>query len=229
MRTRFSGQPSSRAISVRTNEGPWARAVDGDAGFLPVRDRGERLEREMQAPSGCGRCARTRARPAAKALSTSPRRSLKSSAILVPLRPLRCLRSAKVPAGLSSVVHQDPVLGRLDLVEDRRQLLVFGDDELRRLLGDMRIGGEHDRDRLADIVHLADGEDRLVVEGRAVIGLRDDLADVLGGDHAVDAGHLLGGADVDRLDAAVGDRAAEDLARAACREAAWCGCIRRAR
>ena len=32
------------------------------------------------------------------------------------------------------------------------------------------------------------------------------------GDDAIDAGHLLGGAGVDRLDAAMGDRAAEDLA-----------------
>ena len=109
-------------------------------------------------------------------------------------------------------MHQRLVLRRLDLVEHRRQLLVFGDDELRRLLGDVRIGGEHDRDRLADVVHLVDREDRLVVEGRAVIGLGDDLAHVLGCDDAIDAGHLPGRAGVDRLDAAVRDRAAENLA-----------------
>ena len=76
-------------------------------------------------------------------------------------------------------MHQDLVLGGLDLVEDRRQLFVFGDDQLRRLLGDMGIGGKHHRNRLADIVHLVDRQDRLVVECRPVIGLRDDLAHVL--------------------------------------------------
>ena len=156
-------------------------------------------------------CSKTWA-ASAKALSTSPRRSLKSSAILVSLRPLRCLRSAKVPAGLSSSCTRILLLGGLDLVEDRRQLLVFGDDQLRRLLGDVGIGGEHHGDRLADEVHLVDRQDRLIVECRAVIGLRDDLAHVLDGDDAIDAGHLLGRAGVDRLDAAVGDGAAEDLA-----------------
>ena len=127
------------------------------------------------------------------------------------LAALEVLEVGEGAGGLELLVHQDLVVGGLDLVEDRRQLLVLGDDQLRRLLGDVRIGGEHDRDRLADIVHLADGEDRLVVEGRAVIGLGDDLAHVVGGDDAVDAGHLLGRAGVDRLDAAVGDGAAEDL------------------
>ena len=56
------------------------------------------------------------------------------------------------------------------LVEDRRQFLVFCDDELRRLLGDVRVGGEHDRDRFADEVHLVDRQDRLIVECRPVIG-----------------------------------------------------------
>ena len=94
------------------------------------------------------------------------------------LAALEMLEVGEGAGRLELLVHQDLVFGRLDLVEYRRQLLVFGDDELRRLLGDVRIGGEHDRDRLADIMHLADGEDRLVVEGRAVIGIGDDLAHV---------------------------------------------------
>ena len=43
---------------------------------------------------------------------------------------------------LELVVHVDLRGQRLDLVEDRRQLLVFGGDELHRLLGDVRIGGD---------------------------------------------------------------------------------------
>ena len=114
--------------------------------------------------------------------------------------------------GLELVVHEHLVVGGFDLVEDRRQFLVFGDNELRRLFGDMRIVGDDGGDRLADIVHLVQREDRLVVEGRPVIGIGDDLADILAGIDAVDAGKRARLAHVDRLDAAVRQRAAEDLA-----------------
>ena len=127
------------------------------------------------------------------------------------LAALEVLEVGERAGGLEFLMHQDLVLGSLDLVEDRRQLFVFGDDQLRRLLGDMGIGGKHHCNRLADIVHLVDRQDRLIVECRPVIGLRDNLAHVLRRDDAVDPGHLLGGAGIDRLDAAMGDGAAEDL------------------
>ena len=78
-----------------------------------------------------------------------------------------------MPAGLSTSCTSDLRCHRLDLVEHGRQLLVLGDDQRGRFLGDMRIGGEHHRDRLADIVHLVEREDRLVVEGRAVVRARE--------------------------------------------------------
>ena len=60
-------------------------------------------------------------------------------------------------AGRLELVVHDTLRGhRLDLVEDRRKLLVFGHDERARLLRDMRIAGQHHRDRLADVVHLAE-------------------------------------------------------------------------
>ncbi len=127
------------------------------------------------------------------------------------LAALEVLEIGESAGGLELLVHQDPVLGSVELVEHRRQLLVFGNDLLDRLLRDMRIGCQHHRNRLADIMHLADGEDRLVVEGGAIIGVRDDLADVIGGDDAIDAGQLGRAAHVDRLDAAVSDGAAEDF------------------
>ena len=43
-RTLFSGQPSKRAISSRTNEGIWLAGVDGDDAVTGVGDRDERLE-----------------------------------------------------------------------------------------------------------------------------------------------------------------------------------------
>ena len=62
--------------------------------------------------------------------------------MLVFLAPLRCFRSAKVRGWLQFIMDVDIRGQRLDLVIDRGQLLVFGGDELHRLLGDVRIGGE---------------------------------------------------------------------------------------
>ena len=185
--------------------------VDGDAGLLPVADRRERLEREMQHLLGAEGVLE-HVLGVGEGLVDVAAAQLEVERDVGALAALEVLEIGEGAGRLELLVHQDLRGQRLDLVEDRRQFLVFGDDQLRRLLGDMRIGGEHHRDRLADVAHLVDRQDRLVVECRPVIGLRDDLAHVVDGDDAIDAGHLLGRAGVDRLDAAVRDRAAEDLA-----------------
>ena len=108
-------------------------------------------------------------------------------------------------------MHVDLRGQRIDLVIDRVHLLVFGGDELHRLLGDVRIGGDDGGDRLADEAHLLVGQDRLVVERRAVIGAFQHLHHVVDGDDVQHARQLLGRAGVDRLDLAVRDGAAEQL------------------
>ena len=105
-----------------------------------------------------------------------------------------------MPAGCSSSCTIDVGGQRLDLVEDRRQLLVFRGDELHGLLGDMRIAGDDGGDRLADEAHLLVRQDRLIVEGGAVIGSADHLPHVVDGDDVQHARHLLRRAGVDRLD-----------------------------
>jgi hypothetical protein len=108
-------------------------------------------------------------------------------------------------------VHIDAAGQRIDLVIDRGQLLVFGADELHRLVRHVRIGGDDRGDRLADKAHLLVRQDRLVVEGRAVIGVGQDFQHIVDGDDVQHARDLPGRAGVDRLDAAVRHRAAEDL------------------
>ena len=127
------------------------------------------------------------------------------------LAALEMLEVGESAGWLQFSVHQRLVLGRLDLVENRRQLLVFRYDLLRGLVGNMRITGEHHRDRFADKMHLPNGQDRLVVECRPVIGLSDDVQHVVTGIDGVDARHFAGGAGVHRLDAAMRDRAAENF------------------
>ncbi len=128
------------------------------------------------------------------------------------LQPLEMLEVGKRAGRLEFVVHIDRRGHRLDFVVDSRQLFVFGDDRLRGGFGDVGIGGEHHGHRLADEPHLVDRQNRLIVERRTVIGIGDHLAHVVGGDDAKNARHRLRGAGVDRLDAAVCDGAAKDLA-----------------
>src|ERR1043166_5043993 len=61
-------------------------------------------------------------------------------------------------------------------------------------------------------MHLAGGEDRLVVKRRAVERRRDDLAHVVDGDDAADAGLCARCAHVETGYAAMRDRRAENLA-----------------
>ena len=92
------------------------------------------------------------------------------------------LQIGEAAGRLELVVHMARRGHRLDLVIDRLEFLVFGDDRLDGGFGDMGIGGEHHRDRLADEAHLVHGQDRLIVERRAVIGIGNDLDDVFGGE-----------------------------------------------
>ncbi len=114
--------------------------------------------------------------------------------------------------GLQLVVDDGRGGDGFDFVEHRRQLFVVGGDQLHGAFGGVRIGGEHDGDRLADIAHLVERQDRLIVKGGAVIGIGDELPDVLAGDDREDALGLARVGDIDRADAAMRDGAAEDLA-----------------
>ena len=93
------GQPRSRAISMRTNDG-LRSGMDGKRAFGRLRHRDQRLERVCITCCVRKRCSKTRSpfhRFAGVAAS-----QMKSRATLVLARPLRCLRSGNVPAGLSA-------------------------------------------------------------------------------------------------------------------------------
>ncbi len=114
--------------------------------------------------------------------------------------------------GLEFLVHQHLVVRRLDLVEHRRQLFVFGGNQLHRLLGQMRILGQHGGNGLADVMHLVERQDRLVVERRPVVRIGDDGLDVLAGIDGENARYVARSAHIDGFDAPMRHRAAEELA-----------------
>ena len=88
---------------------------------------------------------------------------------------------------------------------------MLGNYQLQRFLGDMRIGSQHDRDRFAHVTHLVDGQDGLVVKRRSVVGIRNNLDDVVSGNDAVDSFLRAGCTHVYLPDAPVRYRAAEDF------------------
>ncbi len=179
-------------------------------GVLVVADAGERLERQVQhllrlelvlelvLGGGIGRI---------EVAATQPVVQRRIGVLGV----LEVLEVGEGAGRLEPIVHIDVAGQRLDLVVDRRQLLVFGGDELHRLLGDVRIGGDHDRHRLPDEAHLLVRQDRLIMERRTVIRIGQYLHHVVDGDDMQHAWHLLRRAGVDRPDQAVRHRAAEDL------------------
>jgi hypothetical protein len=122
------------------------------------------------------------------------------------------LQIGKGAGRLQLIVDEDRRGERLDFVEHRRHRLVVDFNRLSRLFGNMRVGCEYCRDRLADMANLALGEDRLVVKRRAVIGLGDDSADIGDRDNAVHPGDRGGGAGFDAANPAMRHRAAADLA-----------------
>ena len=204
--------PAEEARKLDPDEGrALRRGVDRERVLARLGHRHERLERRVHHLLGAERVLEDVVGGGERLPGVAAAQVVVERDVGV-LAPLHVLQVGEGAGRLELVVHDRLRGHRLDLVVDRGQLLVLGDDEVRRLLGDVRIGREHDRDRLADVAHLVDREDRLVVERRAVVRLGDDGADVVGGDHAVHAADRLRGADVDALDATVRDGAAEDLA-----------------
>ena len=59
-----------------------------------------------------------------------------------------------------ALVHQLALLRGGRIVDDRCERLVVDDDELDRVLRDVAVVGDHERDRVADEAHLAFGEQR---------------------------------------------------------------------
>ncbi len=134
---------------------PLRAGVDGDVLVTRIGDRGERLEGEMQALLGAelvfehmsglgeGLVHVTAAQPGVD-------REISR------LEPLEMLEVSEASRRLELVVDEDLGGHRLDLVVDRRQFLVLGNDLLRRGVRHMWVGGEHHRDRLADEADLVD-------------------------------------------------------------------------
>ena len=84
-----------------------------------------------------------------------------------------------------------------DLVEHGIERLVLNLDQVRRFFGEMGIGGERHRDRLAHVPNLPMRQNRLVVECRSVVGVGHQREHVLNRDDGVNPGKRQRGARID--------------------------------
>ena len=101
------------------------------------------------------------------------------------------------------------------VVDDRAARLVVDHHELARVLGDVAVVGDDERDRVADEADLVLGERRSRRLRRLRAELRVPLlvhtrVEVLGDEHRADAGQRPRLVDVDRQDPAPGERAAHE-------------------
>jgi hypothetical protein len=179
--------------------------MDGQSAVAGLGHRDERLERQMQALLGLEGMLDDARRARHGRVNVAAPQVIVERDIGVGAA-LEVFQIGKRAGGFERVVDDDVRRHRRDFVVDRRQFVVFDLDQLRGAFGDVRIVRQHGRDRLADMVHLVERQDRLVMKRRTVIGLRDQLADILAGDDAMHAGDGFRGARVDSADAAMRHR-----------------------
>ena len=100
---------------------------------------------------------------------------------------------------------------RLGPHQDRFQWLIFHRDQICCFLGDMRILRQRHGDRLAGIAHFLERQNRLIVKCRTVVRIRNEPADIVPGDHRINALKSERRAWIDAEDFAVGNRTASYL------------------
>ena len=100
---------------------------------------------------------------------------------------------------------------RGDRIDDRRQRLVIDFDQLKRVLGEVAVGCDHDRHRLTDIAHAAGG-DRPAFDRRLDADHKRgrQLRHLGGGDDGGDAARAPRRVGTDRADFGVRVRRAQD-------------------
>ena len=176
-------RPAEQARDLDAHErGILRGGVEREPSAVRVRHGHERLHRRVHHLLGAeGVLEDVRRRREGGVRIAAPELIVERHVGAAPALEMRQVREGR--GRLELVVHDHRRRHRLDLVVDRRQLLVFGLDQPDRFLGDPPVGGENHRDRLAGEAHLAVRQDRLVVKGGPVIGMRDDAADVVDRHH----------------------------------------------
>src|SRR5690349_9715488 len=118
--------------------------MDRHAAVMVIGDRGKRLEREVQnllRAKSVLKHMRGRCKCFFGLAAPQPeiKRDIRASTTL------KMLEIGEGAGRLELFMHKRSVFGCLDLVENSREFLVFGYDQLDGLFGDMRIAGKRHR------------------------------------------------------------------------------------
>src|SRR5262245_7949684 len=203
--------PAEKPRDLRTHK-RWTlrRGNDRDTAIVVVGYRRERLECKVQhllRPEGVFKDVRGRDKRLIDIAAPEP----EIERDIGTLAPLEVLQIGKGAGRLQLVVYDNLVFGSLHLVIHSRQLFVFGNDLLHGLLRDVRIVRQYDSYRLTYEMHFADGEDRLVVKCRAIVGVWNNAQDVLAGIDRTYTRNLSCGSGIHSQNAAMRHSASEDL------------------
>ncbi len=191
-------RPAQEPRDLDAHEGRALRGgMDGEPVFARLGDRHHRLQGRVRHLLGAEGVLEDMRR-LGKCLLGVAAPQLEIERHIGALAAFEMLEIGKSTRRLEHVVDDGLGRNRLDLVHHRRQFIEFGHDEPRRFLGHMRVLGQDHGHRFADVPHLVDRQDRLVVEGRAVIGVGNDPADVVAGVDRKNAGTRLRRRGVDR-------------------------------
>ena len=115
-------------------------------------------------------------------------------------------------AGEILAQHRRIRVHRLERIDHDRQRLVFDHDLVDAVIGGIAVGGDHEGDFLILEQHLAVGQHHLHVAGQGRHPGEVDGLQRFGGDHRQHARHLQRLFRVDRFDARMGVRRADEIA-----------------
>ena len=115
-------------------------------------------------------------------------------------------------AGEILAQHRGVGVHRLERIDHHRQRFIFDHDLVDAVIGGIAVGGDHEGDFLILEQHLAVGQHHLHVAGQCRHPGEVDGLQRLGGDHRQHARHLQRLFRVDRFDAGMGVRRADEVA-----------------
>ena len=123
----------------------------------------------------------------------------------------RAMRAGRL-AGEILAQHRRILVHRLERIDHERQRLVFDHDLVDAVIGRIAVGGDHEGDFLVLEQHLAVGQHHLHVAGQGRHPGEVDGLQRLGGDDREHARHFQRLVAIDRFDARMGMRRADEIA-----------------
>src|SRR5690606_36480067 len=142
--------------------------MDGQASILELRERHHGFQRRVH-DLLCAKCVFKHMVCLCECLDDVTATNVEVECDVGVFSSGQMLQVGKGACGLEFVVYIDVASRRLDLVENRRQFLILYVDEMNGFFGNIGVTCQHDGHRLADVMHLTNRKNGLVMKGGAVV------------------------------------------------------------